>query len=672
MPLDLTAAVAAFADRFALQRRGIADAFKVIEKWLKARKKQAEALELASRRYPAIDFHFGGQVMLRLDRSQHRTLARGEPSDFVRSLERGGREFVDGIAYVGRAASQEWLLPNLATRLRRISDLVVASMARFATSRLASDTFDPDRRTASDSIGLAARGWRALAESNRQLQLFVVRLHLAKFLVQLDETPQEELERKKRAASSPPKPSVSFADRLGEAARYLTAGVLLLPILPQYLQRLFEAVWLRGRLTLLDEFAGYERRVFRFRTRIVDTLFRELPKLATKAFRFVLAAKFVISSNLDYFVSFARIYGSVVLREVRRFSHELQQYLEFFRSLVETTRRILERVMNFDLMPFLIAPLGLPGAILHALGHIPRLTIGDLVDTAGHIVRIRARDSLTNFIMAVRIAMLAGGLATQQLYWRHVKAKLDLLQAIVSILFQAPAPYPAETRRPRLPNRFPNLFNAFFGPAGRSFVRHMEAMGRGLAASVGTTLRAGERVLRDLALLFDHQAVVASLLVDPAVLRALDSRSAATSDRLFGDQIRELRQRVATARGDTVAGSFERWLVSSGFEMVAAAIPVYLSEMQRFWRREAAVGAEPTVELSELERMQPVARQRLARRLGLGRVRLDAVTIDAQDRELSSDLVARITDRFQTVIRTAYRVGRARLLSVQGNQAGAT
>lgn len=646
MPIDFAAIAADYAPRFQLQLKPIGESFKRLGQWLTKRNKTLNALERSSRRYPLVWFARGG-VSVWIDRSQHGALQLSEPPTFVQSLRAGGTAFVSGLRRTTEAVQEEMILPNLLAVVRRALGGIFGSIERFREPR--PEMFEGGGRRASDLFGLAALAFRSIVSSTGQLRGLARDLGRSIRVLGVLGTgavPSRE------PAAAPVERGLSFAEQLDIGMRYLVAALLILPILPDYIGTLFQAGWLRARMVLIDSFAGFERWVFQLRRRIIDLFFVRLSGFVIDALRIVWIVHFLVDENLRFFIRFGVIYAKEIINVLTRFFDGLTKYIQFWVDAVNGFRRLLEAIMDTDLMPFLVPLLGLPASVLYAAGALPGFTLGDVLDATGHAVRITLRSALTGFIETVRGAVLALGPAGWILYHRMgLRRRLDLLQQIVDALFQRPAAYPTETAAFRLPTRLPNLSALVLGPDPGRFGRALVDMARGMTSEVREIIDAGAAFLTDIGRHFERTSAEAAQLGSPEAYRALALRAEHLSGLTFGPQVEELQRRIEERAPDPVAQAFEGWITQGGFEIVGNAIPLYVAEMRQYWLAQQAAGEEPMITIT------PTSPHIIARRVQLGRVRMRRLVIEAQGRALDDQLVGAVAGNFKEAVEQAYSRG---------------
>lgn len=647
MPIDFARIAALFSTRQQSQLKPIAELFKRLGKWLTRRMKTISEIEKNSRRFPVLVFQ-GTALAVWIDTSQYGALQLRDQPSFGEHLSAGGRAFMGGISRIGQSAREEWILPNLFKAVQGIFQTILSSIERFMEP--SSSMFDPRQRTGSDLFGLAALAYRSVVSSSGQLRTLALDIHTASFLL----IPETDSSFQPQLIGTTPSPvsqerGRTFSEYLDLGSRYIMGAILILPTLPGHLGLLIRAGWIRGRLLLINIFQRTEQRVFELRQTVVDIFFMDLPHFIIEAFGFMMTARGVIMKNLEYFICFGQIYTKELLTNIRRFADDLTRYMRFWTNLVEMIRQFMEALMNFDLMPFIINPLGIPQFILGRSPGVPRLTLGDLLDASGHAVRISLKLSLTNFLTTLRTAIVLAPGYILGLY-RGVMRKLNLAQEVVNQLFQSPAPYPAETARFRLATSFPNIFDAFFGTGTTDLGSALRTMATEITREIGELLNTGADFLYGIGNHFQMASQRSARLGSPDQYGALAVWAQSAALTTFGGQAEELRRSLSERR-DSFETTFVSWLSRGGFHLVGATIPLYVAEMQRYWQAQLQEGSELTMIIT------PTSPHIIARRVRLGRVRLRSLVIRAPDRELDDDLADRIANRFKNAVENAYVSG---------------
>lgn len=670
MPIAWDFIAALFRTPLRMQTLEITRGLERLERWLEDRVKVAEALELRSRGFPIIHF-YNEALTLHLDVSQRGALQRPPERGVGATLTASGQAFVSGLGRVGTAVTEERILPGLLERIVDIFDLIAASLERFIPVR--PGMFDVRARTASDLFGEAGLLFRTLTESTGSLLTLAGNLGEARDVLQQALGPSEAVA---SAAASAGAPSgvTDLAESLDTGARFILGAVLALPILPLWVGRLWSGVNVFLRDTLLRAFQDIESSVFELRRQVYEVFSRTLPELIVSAARVLASVWAVVEVNWRFYVRVALVYGGDLLRNLDTFLGGLQTFLNYWIGVINGILRAIEAVLDFDLSPIIgtlvLGPLGFG---LSKLGALPRFTIRDFVGVGATVARVTLRVALTTMIAlfensartvgwAGRAAKYLGG----PLGWwlgpkvargaEAVRFRAGAARRLVWRLLQAPADLPAETATGfALPASFPNVFDAFFGPGAPNFRATLDTARTELLGGVRDILGGGAAQLTDLSGAFTRATADAATLGSPARWRRIAEGATSLADTALGDQLGELDARVRGRREDPVAAAFEGWLGRGGFYVVGSAIPLYVEEMDRFWRQQSEEGAETTVPVT------PTSPHKLVNRAALGRVRVPSLTLTASGREPGTELAEAVAARLKAAIEESYVTGRERL-----------
>jgi hypothetical protein len=166
-------------------------------------------------------------------------------------------------------------------------------------------------------------------------------------------------------------------------------------------------------------------------------------------------------------------------------------------------------------------------------------------------------------------------------------------------------------------------------------------------------LGAGIQAMDRIASAFAQESENVTKMSSVAAYKGLRDRAAHSADVVFGDQLRDLKAQKAANTDAEVAKAFESWVTTSQF------IPLYVAEMDRFWREKEEVGEELTVPLT------PTSPHKLAKRAQLGRVRMKELTLKVPGRALDEALVKLVAGRFRDEVRSAYAKGKRRFKELE-------
>ncbi|WP_404370560.1 hypothetical protein ACIHQR_10575 [Corallococcus coralloides] len=662
MPISWDLIAALFRTPLRMQTLDITRGLERLERWLEARVKGAEALELSSRGYPIIGF-YNGALTVHVDEVQRGALHRPPERGVGATLAASGQAFASGLGRVGQAVTEEGLLPGLIERLVNVVDLIATSMDRSIPAR--PGMFDVSARTGSDLFGQVGLLFHTVTRSTGGLLALAGDLGEARNLL----GPASSA-----AAATPEGPAASLPELLDQGSRWILGGILILPILPTWVGQLARAGNVFLRNLLLQTFQGVETRIFGLRRQIFDVFSRELPELIVSSLRMVVGVWSVVELHWRFYVQVAAAYGADLISHVTTFLSGLQAFLNYWIGVVNGISAAIEGVLDTDLAPYIaVVVLGPLGLALGGLGALPTFTVRDAIGLGASAARNAFRLWLTLQIGTAELALRGAGLATRAFrylggplgWWLGPKAtrgvdaarfRVGAARRLVWRLFAGAQDLPAETAVPfTLPASFPNVFDAFFGPGAPDLRATLTGARSSLEEGVRGILGGGVALLTDLSTTFERSTASAATMGSPARWRRIATGATSLADIALGDQIGELESRVRERREDPVAAAFEGWLTRGGFHVVGAAIPLYVEEMDRFWREQSAEGHELT------EPLTATSPHKLVRRAALGRVRVPGITVTAPARPPGADLANEVATQLKTAIEQSYVTGRERL-----------
>ncbi|GAA4699576.1 hypothetical protein [Phytohabitans rumicis] len=646
MPIDLAPLAAAFAT----QLRGAVLAQRGITPALERRRTAGRTVELATRRFPIVRF-YNGAVTLWLEPGQREVLTLAvPPPSFTEHLARGGLGFLTGIRLAGAPFgpdSQETAIPRLLAAAIRVLDEIEASVRRFATPGPA--MFDPDARTASDLIGLAALGFRALAEASRQggeVQRLV--REIRRTLDTLGIPAPAAGAAGDVVPAGTEQPARPLADQLDAAAFALLGATTVVGTLPALLGVLLEGVALRVRILLLDEFAAIERHVLELRATLFELAFTTLVGLADRGVRLVLGGHEVVAANVLFAQRLARAFLTDLWTGLRGFVGKLTDYLVGVLKFIVLLDPVLNAIMRFDLRELL----GWWAQIF------PPVALGDLLDRDGEGINTSLRDFLLELVDA------AEDLADDVIppYFGYPFAKIAQLRRLVHALFDTGGPTAKLPAFPegvalRFRSDFPDLSQTPFG-GGRFQQMRDEAgrIGTAVRTGLGRALDATATGLDGLAVEFARGAARAADLRAGGQLARIGPQAAQLAEGFQGSEVARERAALAARQADPLAAGFETWLADGGFVVIGEVLAGYVAGLAAHWREQAAEGTELTVPVT------PTSPHILLRRAAVGRVLVPRLTLRAAPgRELDESLADAVAAHFAAAVREAYTSGRRKL-----------
>jgi hypothetical protein len=686
MPIAWDLIAAMYRAPLRMQTLEITRALERLALWLEARVLVAEALERRSRGFPVAGF-YDEALTLWVDPSQHGALQQLAERGVGQALAASGRAFAAGIGRVGQAITEELLLPRLLDRIGGVLGAIVASLERFIPAR--AGMFDVGARTASDLVGEAGLALRTLVESTGPLRALAG--DLGRALRVLGEAlaegqavaPGTAVPGAAAGDGANAKPGGgSLAEALDRRARYVLAGILGLPILPEWIARLWSAASASLRFAVLEAFQRVEGLASGLRRDIFHVFSRDLPALIVKAMRVVAAVWVVVDLHWRFYVNVGLAYGSSLLAHLHSFTRGLETFLNYWIGVINGIISAIDAVLDFDLAP-LVASYVLGSLVsggLGSLGVIPRFTIRDAVSLGTSAEREAFRHWLVKQLAALELDLEVAEVGAEvwsrldPVGWvlgedladaaRAARFRVGAARRLVSGLLRARAPLPAETAVPfALPTGFPDVAATMLGPSPEAALQ--AALGSTRAAlqgSVRNVLADGASFLAGVSEAFDRAAGRAASLGSPEQWRRIAEGSVTLEYIASGDQVSRLRDRIASRQQDPVTASFEGWLARGGFTVVGTTIPLYVQQMDLFWRERVAAGEAPSFELTA------TSPHKLVRRAALGRVRVPELTIRAHGRPAATELATDVAGRFQAAVTGAYVEGK-RVLAARAETA---
>jgi hypothetical protein len=657
MPIDLTPALAQLAVPLRRQSVRIALAFTVIT--AAAERRLTGLRDIAGRVAAFPVWAFAGRALsVSLHPRQH-----GGISAYASRGAAAAAPFVAfgrGVAGFVQDARNDLALPRLLGQLRGLFDLLLASIER--VERAGPRLFDLGRARLGDLVGVAALISRSRSDLATAIAGVGEQIGRIQGLAQgsavtpasaTSGEPGGGPRRGQGEAGTGSTPALLGLDRareqLTQAGQVMTAALMLLPALPGMLETLARRLWLRGRGLALDQLQRVEARVLALRRTVWEWAFRRLPQMLAPYPVLVAIASAMVVDTLTFWLDVGQRWVTQLLGEVRRYLGELTLFLNIWINVINALGSLLQSLLSFDILEPILDLTGL-SALYRRFGLTPpSLNLGDILDASGTAVRVSARVALEGSVRALR-ALVPASLMP------NVDRRLGALAEVIAVLFQAPRPYPDERVGPvPVIAPFPNLYDTLIGRPRAAVVAAVRDWGHHTADRVGL-------VFLDLGTAMDRFAGQAAELsraaarvVPAARIRRFAGAAEVLGERLFGDQAQALRDTI-TGRRRPGGSGFETWLVTGGFHVIGALIPLYVTEMRDFWRARRRGEGEVPVELESA-----TSPHLLARRARLARVRMDTLTIAAGNRPLDPELAREIAARFRVAVGQAYLDGRRRL-----------
>ena len=651
MPIDFAAVAAQFSAVATLQLQLAVVAMRGIGAPLARRAAAGRSVELATRAFPIVRF-YDGAVTVRLPADQQSVLTLEAPSSFGGQLAAGGLGFVDGLSKAFgpfRSDSEGSAIPRFLTAADRAVAAVEQSVERFRTPNPA--MFDPAARQASDLFGLAGLAFTALAEASRQGgAISALTGQLQATLTTAGITGPT-----RQAATVPDVPSVPLIDTLDTIAFELLGGSLILAVLPQLVETLFDGFRISAYQLVLTELGEIERIVLDARRNGLELVFVGLTGVADRSRNLLLATDEVIGGNVEYQLRFWRTFGVEFAAAVSSFAIGVGDFLGDVVRLLRVIPDMLTALTRFDLT-------GLLGGYGSA---IPSFELNDLLDPTGTRVNLALRAKLLVAIDAAESALRSlirkvPPLALSAKVRRALRS-FDPARRVVGALFSSGGsgsalPVLLEGSALRFHSDFPDLSDTLFG-AGRSgqIVAVVDRIERAARTGVDGALSRTRRGFDAISTEFGTAATNAAVVNPADRLRAIGEQSDRLADVVFGPEVLE-QSRPADGTFGPLANAFESWLVLGGFETISAVVDGYVAELGATWRARIATGTELTAPIT------PTSPHLLRKHAVLGRVLVPRMTLRANGyRDLDENLADEVAREFAAAVRRAYRSGQHRL-----------
>ncbi len=645
MPIDFSRIAADWAAAFRARQLVAGRALALIGPWLAERLERLEALDRRSRRWPTYAFE-GRALSVRLAPSQ-RGLIRPYGSTGA-AVAAPFVAFGRGFVRVGQAVEDEWVLPGVLSAVERVVRAILDSIERWRTPRAA--MFDPRQARASDLFGMSAMAWRGLAGSLPQLRRAAtdIRAELQRWL-----SPPRRAAGEGALPATPEGPTGSTGASL---ERYIVAAILVLPALPGWIEGLARAAWLTARLKVLDLVQSIEARVFSLRATVLRTILVDVPAAVREVPAVAAALGAMLSWNIRYFARLAQVWMDLIVFALRLFLRAIDAVANAVISLINGFLRLIQTIMQYDLLTFIKPLLGPAGLLIDAIGM--RLSLDDLIEAGTQAVNLTVYANLKAAIAAARAGIIASGtqipLVGRGLIPSGTQAmllhKLSLIEQVVDALFANTGGPMVETAAPVVTG-MPNFYDLLVGAPPAEVAGHLRTFGSAMADHFAALLDQVSTSLQGLARVFDRTAADLARTGPAERMAAFGRDTSELVGGLYDDQIRGLGQRIAERR----PGSFERWLIGGGFHVIGAVIPQYVRSMLRWWEDEDARGEGPAAHVT------PTSPHILARHARLGRVHLPRLTLRAGGRAHDEALVRELAAAFRTAVQDAYREGERRL-----------
>ncbi|HEX4694640.1 hypothetical protein [Sphingomonas sp.] len=636
----------------------------LLDRWLEARVPAAERMEEATAAFPIFNYYntaltarvadiqFGSLLTVPVD---------GVGAHVERALEKW--DIPGNIANQARSAA----LP--AEMLRVFEEITVAligSLDRFKTPT--TEMFDPKARTASDMIGMTALVWRSLGANRNGFYQALERLRDGLGLPANDNGgAHAPLMGGAQAAAGLP-----LADQLDEMARYVVAGLLVIPALSSTIEEAGRDALTLAKYKALAKFEHWETLAWNHRKAILGSILNGMAAITETALQLFLRIGSGVTGIVE---SFAAIGGAYLRGLTSGVADLAEQIRAFWGGVIGLINQVVGFVQSITAVDI--------GAIIHeALVTIQEVIAWFSEKFYDDDERPPAYTAPAQFTVTIGQAVMKEGpgvtavdqlgLATKRLSFavRHapgLKAALGkfaadafgginldrmvaALASVGGILDQAPDPQRAQ---PVLKTDFtnaPDLVAKIVRPLRAGLMDAVDQASRGANDAVTDVFASANTRLNDTASAFHKEAQSAAAFDPKKLMARMVGDSDALLNALFGGQSPEARKTGL----DAVALAFSAWM-QGGFDTVANLSSGYIRFMLDEWTEQIAKNEDLPLEVNA------ASPKKLLQRAELGRVHMPKLRIVAQGGTIDRALAGRVADTFRDEVEAAYRRGAKRL-----------
>lgn len=644
----------------------------LLDRWLEKRLPQAERQDRATRAFPVFRFH-ADALTARVVSAQFGALLTGPVASVGDHVERALEQW--NVRRRVRAAVRETrILPGLFRVFEEFTGRVLQSIDRFRTPT--PEMFDASKRTFWDIPGLGVMVFRAAASNEGQVQILMAARDAATAFFPPPRpagapggAPGTAGAAEGQAASALP-----LAFQLDDLARYLVAGLLLIPAAGALIGRIGTDALTWFRYMLLDKLAGWEGQVHAFRRRVLTWFVVDLEVYARKALLLLLTARDMAVAYLGFYARTGVEYLHGVLSGVGTFAGQLGPFWKGVLKLVFTVTSYVEALLRVDIGHVIhLALVTAADAIetidtyLYAIFDEPEfydvpdefpVGIGELVMNEG--AGARANRELARAINLVTAAWngvdpMGRALNAGLVHWVsdvHIPRLIGALQGVRGALAIPRAGNRAQPELTLDTTKLPDLNALVIKPLRERGTRAVDRAVTGVAGAIDGVVVAAKDALDGTAATFERAAAAASRAGALRLVRRLTAGSDALVASLFSDQQKK-------APGPTglegVAGVYAQWLIQGGFDSIGAAVAGFVGMRLDAWMAEMDRTRDTPVELTSN------SPRKLLERARLGRVHTPELRIVVRGRALGKALADKVADTFQGAVQDAYATGQARL-----------
>lgn len=650
MPIDFLSIALGFLPGIRTQLEPMGLLFARLKTWLKPRLTALQGLEAATRAFPILHF-YNEALTAHVHRSQHDALVPlgPPPALWERAGEHGHKRILAGLGQFVLSVRQEFVLPAIFGAMADLLGQADAAMERYTT--IPDDLFDPaKKRPFIALIGQAWLGYRAVATSMPQIKAFVEGGRALSGALTGNKPTQPDEPTQPIGASL-----LANATMMDGLSRQLVAAILILPTFGQMLDTLIKAGVLAFKMKLLERLQEVEARVMALRISVIGLFTTEMDRFAERQLRFLMAAEYVVLSNLEFFTEFGFVYGSELWKGLSAFLSDLAKWLtDLFDTLLTWLTGIF-KALDFDLMPLILKALGIPPALLALLPKPPVLNIKMILSATGTALAAAV------FTWSLLLEELVNSPPVQAEEWLRdgtLAKRVEGLKLLSLRLMAGSSKVVPESAFPTSTIDFPDLKEAFLGAGAFPLGAVLEQTRRHVQAETDQLLSFGVSFLQAMGDTFAADAARAGEAGHPALYAAMAGRSDEMVQRLFGREALNARLAAQVGRSP-LAEAFDRTIATQGFTVIEKVLPGYIAAMQRYWAERAVQSLQEAPDPDAAPPAGPTETSPhiLARRQRLGRVQTPAVTLRVPARALDDSLLDDLARHLQEAVAAAYRMG---------------
>ncbi len=634
----------------------------LLDRWLETRVPASERLEEATAGFPIFSY-YNGELTACVADIQFGSLLTipvdGIGAHFTRALEKW--DIPGNIANQARSAA----LPSEMLRMfEEITIAVVDSLDRFETPT--KTMFDPKARTASDLIGIAALVWTTVGANRDGIYRAFERL--AEGLAPA----RGKGIRTAAVKGAEPANGLSLADKLDDVARYVVAGLLVIPSVSGLVREIGGDALTFAKYTTLAKFELWETRAWGYRKAILGGMANGLAAITETGLQLLLQVGGGITGIVEAFVAISSAYLHGLTGGVATLADQLRPFWSGIIGLINQVAGFVGSIAAIDI-----------GAVIHnalvtiqeviawfaaefyddgnkppaytAPGQFP-VTVGQLVMKDGPGVNAVDQISLATSRLGFAVHNSRGfwAMLDKGLVYKIKDIHIDNVVSGLEMLGKALAT-PRDPRRaqPVLKTDFstaPDLVAQFVHPLRKGLMNAVDAAAAAADGAVTDVFASAKGRLNDTAAAFHKEAQGAAAFDPKTLMTTMVGDTDALLKALFGDQSPEARKTGMEA----VALAFSAWM-QGGLDSIGTIASGYIRFMLDEWAEQIARNEDLPLEVNA------ASPKKLLQRAELGRVHMPRLRIVAQKGAIDRALADKVVEAVRTEVETAYRRGAERL-----------